>query len=65
MHILKGKEDNPLHIALDVSHDDIGKDHKAYYLMLAILPHNTVASIEMMSHQWGKKVGDVVGKRVV
>ena len=60
LSLLKVKEQQPLHMLLDVSYDALGKEHKAYFAKLAVLANNTAASLEMMSHLWGKEVGAVV-----
>lgn len=60
--LAKGKEKTPLDIVLDVSYEELGKEHKSYFLMLAVLACDTVVSIEMLSHLWGREVGNGVKK---
>lgn len=55
----EGKEWKPLHAVLDVSYEDLGKEHKACFVMLAVLAYDAVASIEMLSNLWGKEVSHV------
>lgn len=55
----EGKEWKPIQAVLDVSYEDLGKEHKAYFVMLAVLSYDAVASIEMLSNLWGKEVSHV------
>lgn len=52
----EGKELKHLHAVLEVSYEELGKKHKTYFTMLAVLAYDAVASIEMLSNLWGKEV---------